>query len=139
LTDADYVTEQKKNTISQDEADEITENRKKKIRNILLASLVHCLCNIGFIFAILYIPISSAYATLLLLTPLGLVLQKKLTLKYTSSEIWLIIFVLFGWGIMMLPWGKVELVGAILAVFTLILNYLFEVSYSTISNNIKLL
>jgi hypothetical protein len=39
----------------------------------------------------------------------------------------------------MLPWGKVELVGAILAVFTLILNYLFEVSYSTISNNIKLL
>lgn len=29
--------------------------------------------------------------------------------------------------------------GATLAVFTLILNYLFEVSYSTISNNIKLL
>lgn len=89
--------------MSPDDIDEVTQNRKKKIRNILLASLVHCLCNIGFIFAILYIPISSAYATLLLLTPLGLVLQKKMNLRYTNTEILLLIFAVVGWAVMMLP------------------------------------
>ena len=93
---------------------------------VIMGCLTLSIANISLVLCVSEISIAAAFALLMLINPLSLLITKNWKLKYSISETFVLFSCLIGLSIIGFPWSRKQIIGVVLGLSPLFLTYYYD-------------